>query len=136
MASNLNPTASALFNNPDESFAEEFRDKVGAIHEHFDCDKDGYLNFAELKNLQSKTSGASLDEDQYVMVCKALGCHPSKGVSLPALRLTYAAEGTNLEEDYGKVFSEKSVKTSKDSTSPKQEDKVFEIGPGGFDISD
>lgn len=127
-----NPTIKALFEEGNEEFAEEFRDKVGAIHEFFDRDKDGYLNFTELGDLQHRTSGNALDENQYVMVCKALGCHPSKGVSVETLRLTYAAEGTDLEEDYYKVFPER----KKEKPKRKQAgEEVYEVGADGVDIS-
>lgn len=130
---NNNPTIKALFEDGNEKFAEEFRDKVGAIHEHFDRDKDGYLNFKELGDLQIRTSDNDLDENQYVMVCKALGCHPNKGVSVETLRLTYAAEGTDVEEDYYKVFPERKKKSK--PKKEKSEDEVYEVGIDGVDIS-
>jgi len=80
------------------SFAELFLDKIRALHEHFDKDKDGYLNFAELSSLQVCTSGNTMDRNTYAMVCKALACHPNQGVSIEALKLTYAAEGTDIGE--------------------------------------
>lgn len=131
-SSSDNPTLKALFEDGNEGFAEEFRDKVGAIHAYFDRDKDGYLNFKELGDLQHRTSDNDLDEDQYVMVCKALGCHPNKGVSVETLRLTYAAEGTDLEDDYFKVFPERKKAKPK---KVKDEDQVYEVGADGVDIS-
>eukprot|EP00545_Synedropsis_sp_CCMP1620_P014524 CAMPEP_0119005782 /NCGR_PEP_ID=MMETSP1176-20130426/1928_1 /TAXON_ID=265551 /ORGANISM="Synedropsis recta cf, Strain CCMP1620" /LENGTH=139 /DNA_ID=CAMNT_0006957627 /DNA_START=22 /DNA_END=441 /DNA_ORIENTATION=- len=133
-----NPTLQALFEDGNEGFAEEFRDKVGAIHEYFDRDKDGHLNFSELGDLQHKTSGSDLDADQYVMVCKGMGCHPNKGVSVQALRLTYAANGTDLEDDYYKVFPErkKAKKKVDKKKDEKEEDKVYEVGADGVDISE
>lgn len=128
-----NATLKALFEDGDSDFAEEFKDKVGAIHEFFDRDQDGYLNKKELADLQYKTSGTELDSDQYVMVCKALGCHPNEGIPIDALRLTYAADGTDLDDDYYKVFPEKK-KLKK--TSDADEEKVYEVGEGGVDISD
>ena len=77
-------------------FAEEFKDKVVAIHEHFDKDGDGYLNYEELRSLQLCTSGNDLDSSVYAMICSALGCQPHKGISIDALRLTYASEGTDV----------------------------------------
>lgn len=77
-------------------FAEEFRDKVRTLFEHFDKDGDKYLNFPELAALQVATSGDILTEDMYVMACRALGCPPSQGLSLDALKLTYASEGANI----------------------------------------
>eukprot|EP00540_Astrosyne_radiata_P002453 CAMPEP_0116826510 /NCGR_PEP_ID=MMETSP0418-20121206/2567_1 /TAXON_ID=1158023 /ORGANISM="Astrosyne radiata, Strain 13vi08-1A" /LENGTH=106 /DNA_ID=CAMNT_0004455149 /DNA_START=109 /DNA_END=429 /DNA_ORIENTATION=+ len=94
--STKNPTFKALFEDENEKFAEEFRDRVRAIHEHFDKDEDGYLKFEELAALQRVTSGTTLEGDQYVMACRALECHPNKGISIEALRLTYASEGTNV----------------------------------------
>jgi hypothetical protein len=128
-----NPTITALFEDGNEDFAESFRDKVNAIHEHFDRDEDGCLNFQELAALQYRTSGNELDSDQYVMVCKALGCHPNKGLSVPTLRLTYAADGTDLEKDYNIVFPErkKEHKKKKDNGG----EQVYEVGADGFDIS-
>jgi hypothetical protein len=132
--SESNPTLKALFEDGNTTdFAEEFRDKVGAIHEHFDRDKDGHLNKDELGDLQHKTSGNELTSDQYVMVCKAMGCHPNKGIPVEALRMTYAADGTDLMEDYYKVFPERKNLKKK---AEKEEDKVYEIGADGVDISE
>ena len=91
-----NASFQAIFEDENEEYAEAFRDKVLAIHEHFDTDKDGYLHFEELSKLQVATSGTGLDGDQYVMVCRALECRPNKGIPVEALRLTYAADGTNV----------------------------------------
>ena len=87
-----------LFANEDDSFANEFVDKVRAIHEYFDKDNDGFLNFKELSSLQLCTSGKVMDGDIYAMVCRSLGCHPNRGMSLETLKLTYAAEGTDVGE--------------------------------------
>ncbi|CAB9505091.1 expressed unknown protein [Seminavis robusta] len=105
---------------------------VQALHEHFDKDKDGFLNFKEIGALQEATSGDAMTENQYVMVCRTLQCQPGQGISLTALRLTYAAEGTSAEEDYTKVFgkSAKEVKSKEQHT-----DDIYEVGDGGVDIS-
>jgi hypothetical protein len=105
---------------------------VQALHEHFDIDKDGFLNFKEISALQEATSGDSMSENQYVMVCRTLLCHPGEGISLTALRLTYAAEGTNVNEDYAKVFGKSSdeVKSKEEHT-----DDIYEVSEGGVDIS-
>ena len=76
------------------SFAEQFVDKIRAIHEHFDKNKDGYLNYDELSSLQLCTSGQTLDSTMYGYLCQGLGCQPDKGLSLDGLKLTYASEGT------------------------------------------
>jgi hypothetical protein len=128
-----NQALKALFEDCDSSFAEEFRDKVGAIHEFFDRDQDGYLNKDELADLQFKTSGNNLDGDQYDMVCKALGCLPNKGIPVEALRLTYAADGTDLDDDYYKVFPERKKLKRKGES---EEGKVYEVGKDGVDISE
>jgi hypothetical protein len=105
---------------------------VEALFQHFDADKDGFLNFAELKALQVATSGETMTEDQYVMVCRTLQCLPAQGISLTALRLTYAAEGTNVEEDYTRVFGKEAsqVRSEKD-----HKDEIYEVGEDGVDIS-
>jgi len=81
-----------------EDYAELLRDKVRALFEHFDTDKDEHLNFAELGALQKATAGTTLTEEMYVMACRALNCHPKKGISLDALKFTYAAEGSDIGE--------------------------------------
>lgn len=94
--------AAALFQDLDgdgaSSLAEGFRDKVSSLHSHFDRDGDGHLNHSELRGLQLLTSGSDMDKGQYIMVCKSLGCDPHKGVSVDALKLVYASEGTNIGE--------------------------------------
>mmetsp|Transcript_2032 Transcript_2032/g.2768 ORF Transcript_2032/g.2768 Transcript_2032/m.2768 type:complete len:114 (-) Transcript_2032:47-388(-) len=92
---------------------------------------------------ESTESSSSLDGDQYVMVCRCLGCHPNRGISVEALRLTYASDGTDLEKDYATVFPErKRVDTTNDGetnnkneTNVKDDDeKVYEIGQDGYEI--
>uniref|UniRef100_A0A7S2RK57 EF-hand domain-containing protein n=1 Tax=Eucampia antarctica TaxID=49252 RepID=A0A7S2RK57_9STRA len=135
----------AVFDKDSDSgeicFANEFKDKVVAIHGHFDKDEDGFLNYEELRSLQLCTSGNDMDSSLYVMICSAFGCHPNKGVSIDALRLTYAAEGTDVDEDYRKVFEDsnrqksKNEKPSKNKSVVEKEDDVYEVGENGVDIS-
>ena len=48
--------SAALFQNVDDiSLADGFKDKVAALHEHFDRDRDGFLNHSELRGLQLLT---------------------------------------------------------------------------------
>jgi Ca2+-binding EF-hand superfamily protein len=93
---------SPLFQNDDdddnEMTAELFRDRVRSLHEHFDKNEDGQLNFEELAALQKATEGVILSEAMYVMVCRALDCKPDKGISIDALRLTYASEGADISK--------------------------------------
>ena len=123
----------ALFESND-SFAVEFVDKVKRIHEHFDKDKDGFLNFQELSSLQLITSGADMDGTMFGMVCEALGCRPSQGLSLDALKLTYATPGSGVDEDYEKVFH--ATVAADSNKKDDKEDDVIEVGDGGvIDIS-
>ena len=78
------------------NFADQFKDKVLAIHEHFDKNKDGFLNFDELSALQLCTSGQVLDSTMYGYICQGLGCAPSEGLHLDGLKLTYASDGANV----------------------------------------
>lgn len=78
--------------------AELFRDRVRCLHEHFDANEDGHLNFSELAALQKATEGTAMTEDMYVMACKALDCKPHQGISIDALRLTYASEGADVSK--------------------------------------
>jgi hypothetical protein len=82
----------------DDDDGELFRDKVRALFEHFDTDQDEHLMFPELGALQKATSGELLTEEMYVMACRSLDCTPQKGISLDALKLTYAAEGSDIGE--------------------------------------
>ena len=66
----------------------DMKSQVVAIHEHFDADGDGLLNYKELSSLQLITSSADMTPEQYKHVCTMLDCHPDKGLSLNALRLT------------------------------------------------
>lgn len=133
-----NPVFAKDSENGEVCFANEFKDKVAAIHEHFDKDNDGCLNYEELRSLQLCTSGSDMDESLYVMICRGFGCHPNQGVSIDALRLTYASDGTNIDEDYRKVFEDSQRQTNKNKTSKsakEKEEQVYEVGEGGVDIS-
>ena len=97
MAKPNSSAAAALFENDgDTSMAEAFKDKVASLHEHFDRDGDGYLNHSELRGLQILTSGDDMPQGQYLMVCKGMGCDPNKGLSVEALKLVYASDGSNI----------------------------------------
>jgi len=108
-----------------------FRAQVRSLHEHFDKDKDGYLNFSELAALQKATDDATLSEENYLMACRALDCVPNQGIKLEALMLTYAAEGSDLEKDFKKVFGEK----DRPNPEEKEEERIYEAGEDGYDIS-
>ena len=97
------------------SFAEGFRDKVKVLFEHFDLDQDGYLNFDELYALQRATSSDRLTEPMYVMACQSLQCHPDTGLTVEALKFTYASDGADIEVDYAQVFSTKTKKNTKNT---------------------
>jgi hypothetical protein len=145
------------------SFAEGFRDKVKILFEHFDHDTDGRLKYDELAALQTATADDGYNSDRlskemYVMACQSLNCHPDEGLSLEALKFTYAADGSDIDADYDKVFDKDgkarkmvikvelpTQKTKKQSTqkggkksvaSKEEEDKVYEIESNGVvDIS-
>ena len=95
-ASGISPVDALFGKEDDNSLANGFRDKVAAIHSHFDRDRDGFLNHDELRGLQIITSGNDMHQGQYVMVCNSIGCNPSNGLSVEALKLVYAAEGSNI----------------------------------------
>ena len=107
---------------------------VQALHDHFDHDKDGYLNYEELAALQLATSGEILTSDQYVMVCQTLECHPRHGISITALRLTYASDGTNVMDDYTAVFWKEAHKVVSEKH---HHDDIYEVDDNGngVDIS-
>mmetsp|Transcript_14446 Transcript_14446/g.29136 ORF Transcript_14446/g.29136 Transcript_14446/m.29136 type:complete len:209 (-) Transcript_14446:834-1460(-) len=64
--------------------------KILALHQQFDTDEDGCLSHQELQALQNATSGADMSLHEYTMICHALRCEPRRGITLDALRLTYA----------------------------------------------
>lgn len=133
MMSSTEETPAALFSSNDTSLAEGFRDKVAALHSFFDRDKDGFLNHSELRGLQLLTCGEEMNVTTYLMACKSIGCDPQRGISLDGLRLVYAAEGSNLEEDYYKIFPAKREEPAK--STDKEEEDVLEVGEDGVDIS-
>ena len=152
-----NQDLSPLFSKQDETMAESFRDKVRILFEHFDKDGDGFLNLKELAALQKATEGVILTEEMYLMACRTLNCQPGNGITLGALKVTYASDGADVggyiratllssssfkvganwqffvdcitEKDYLKVFPENKPKEEND------EDKIYEAGEDGFDIS-
>mmetsp|Transcript_12965 Transcript_12965/g.38090 ORF Transcript_12965/g.38090 Transcript_12965/m.38090 type:complete len:147 (-) Transcript_12965:626-1066(-) len=130
---------SAIFADAGASFSSEMADKAKLIFDHFDRDKDERLNYEELRLLQLITSGADMTPENYEMACRALQCEPRKGVTLGAMKITYAAGGTDVDADYEKVFA-KTKKASKSKSPAKakpedEDDDVIEVGEGGVDIS-
>lgn len=100
---------SPLFHNDNDEdnavTAELFRDRVRCLHEYFDKNGDGFLNFEELAALQKATEGATLTKEMYVMACKALDSKPDRGISVDALKLTYASEGTDISKFFFYSFA-------------------------------
>mmetsp|Transcript_21632 Transcript_21632/g.35160 ORF Transcript_21632/g.35160 Transcript_21632/m.35160 type:complete len:148 (-) Transcript_21632:265-708(-) len=132
----VSPAAALFQNGDDNSLAEGFRDKVASLHSHFDRDKDGFLNHSELRGLQIVTSGNDMNQGLYVMVCKSIGCNPNQGLSVDALKLVYASDGADIEEDYLKVFPKKeSKKNEEEKSNGGEDDDVLEVGEDGVDIS-
>eukprot|EP00537_Pseudo-nitzschia_pungens_P007124 CAMPEP_0172360616 /NCGR_PEP_ID=MMETSP1060-20121228/4613_1 /TAXON_ID=37318 /ORGANISM="Pseudo-nitzschia pungens, Strain cf. cingulata" /LENGTH=180 /DNA_ID=CAMNT_0013082657 /DNA_START=122 /DNA_END=664 /DNA_ORIENTATION=- len=153
----MEPLFKALKENENAtlSFAGGFRDKVRILFEHFDVDGDGRLRYNELAALQIATNDSGDDEssklskEMYVMACQSLNCHPDQGLSLEAIKFTYAAEGADIDADYEKVFDKDGkprkvvvlLPTKKEETKePKNkndndDDKVYEVGANGVDIS-
>lgn len=121
---NASSVGAAIFQSS-ESFASGFSDRVRAIHEKFDQDKDGYLNFEELSSLQLTTSGAEMSRQQFAMVCNGLGCSLSQGLNMDSLRIVYAAQGSDVDGDYEKIFKKQE----------EADDDVIEVVDGGVDIS-
>jgi hypothetical protein len=124
------------------SFADGFRDKVKILFENFDLDQDGRLNHNELASLQRATSPEEdpLTKKMYLMVCQSLACHPDQGISLEALKFTYASDGADIDIDYDKVFNNDNNnnngnKTNKKNKKDDDEDKIYEVGSNGVDIS-
>lgn len=141
----LKPLFEALKENDNAmlSFAEGFRDKVKILFEHFDYDKDGRLRYNELAALQTATNdegydGDRLSKEMYVMACQSLNCHPDEGLSLEALKFTYAADGVDIDADYDKVFDKdgKPRKVVVEVRLPPRDDDedIYEIGPDGKKI--
>ena len=125
-------------------------DKVRAVHEFFDEDSDGFLNYWELRTMQIATSDDSNDlgTNQYQLVCQALDCDPSKGIDIESLRLTYASGGeSNIENDFNTVIrlsneiqqkrlTEKERTDLEKSSKKEQDDDVIDVVPGkDIDIS-
>lgn len=88
----MSSSSTPATNNNDDSDI----DLVKKVFEHFDEDKNGFLNFVETSALQLQTSGVKMTSEQYALACQTLECHPNMGLSLKALRWTYAADGSNI----------------------------------------
>ena len=79
--------------------------KIQQIHQHFDKDKDGYLNHAELTALQTITSGQGISRKKYKTICNSFDCKPSQGLTFRALLMTYSSGGeASINSDFDAVF--------------------------------
>jgi len=91
--------------------------KILALHQQFDTDEDGCLSHQELQALQNATSGADMSLHEYTMICHALRCEPRRGITLDALRLTYATVedcDANIDADYDRVFGSDGISSNDD----------------------
>lgn len=89
--------------NDEEEDEMPMIDKVRAVHEFFDEDSDGFLNYWELRTMQMATESSAddLSTNQYQLVCEALDCAPNIGIDVESLRLTYASGGgSDVDHDF------------------------------------
>ena len=79
--------------------------KSDEIFAHFDADRDGYLNFQELRALGSATGG-ELPQSAYGAICSEIGANPARGVTKELLLLMYtdAAMG-DAHRDHNLIFN-------------------------------
>lgn len=80
------------------------KQKSDEIFEKFDVDRDGYLNFNELRAL-GKATGGELPHAAYAAVCQEIGANPAHGVTRALLLTMYtdAALG-DAHRDHNLVF--------------------------------
>jgi len=96
--------------------------KLQEIHTHFDNDKDGFLNHAELSALQTITSGQAISRKKYKAICSSFDCKPSVGLDFRALVMTYASGGeVSIDNDFDAVFGIQRPATQTESISVQTE---------------
>ena len=84
--------------------ADETKRKSDEIFDHFDQDRDGYLNFPELRALGLATGG-ELVKSAYDAVCQEIGANPAKGITKPLLLTMYTDAGLgDAHRDYNLIF--------------------------------
>ena len=66
-----------------------------------------------------------MSRQQFAMVCNGLGCSPVQGLNMDSLRIVYAAQGSDVDGDYEKIFKKQE----------KVDDGIIEVVEGGVDIS-
>ena len=81
------------------------KQKSDAIFERFDADRDGFLNYRELKNLGAATGG-QLPRAAYTSICNEIGADPAKGVTRELLLLMYTDAGLgDACRDHNLIFN-------------------------------
>ena len=71
---------------------------------HCSADRDGYMNFQELREL-GRATGGDLPRPAYVSICEEIGADPSKGVTKALLLLMYTDAGLgDAHRDYNLIF--------------------------------
>lgn len=84
--------------------AEATKRKSDAIFDRFDVDKDGYMNYEELRALGLATGG-DLPEVAYVALCEEIGANPAKGVTKALLLTMYTDAGLgDAHRDHNMLF--------------------------------
>ena len=80
------------------------KQKSDEIFERFDVDKDGYMNYEELRAL-GKATGGDLPNAAYISLCEEIGANPAKGVSKALLLTMYTDAGLgDAHRDYNIIF--------------------------------
>jgi hypothetical protein len=80
------------------------KQKSDEIFDRFDVDKDGYMNYEELRAL-GKATGGDLPHAAYMALCEEIGANPAKGVSKALLLTMYTDAGLgDAHRDYNIIF--------------------------------
>lgn len=87
-----------------ERDAAATKTKSDAIFDRFDEDKDGLLNYRELKALGAATGGV-LPRSAYTSICNEIGADPAKGVTRELLLTMYTDAGLgDAHRDHNLIF--------------------------------
>ena len=81
----------------DEKSLEE---KCAFMFAYYDKDKDGFLNFAELNQLQQDTEGEGMSEEDWTSFAEAIGYDVATGPNLEQFTGVYKTDMGDVDKDY------------------------------------
>eukprot|EP01060_Flectonema_neradi_P036643 TRINITY_DN7116_c0_g1_i1.p1 TRINITY_DN7116_c0_g1~~TRINITY_DN7116_c0_g1_i1.p1 ORF type:complete len:687 (+),score=94.28 TRINITY_DN7116_c0_g1_i1:611-2671(+) len=98
---------------------------IEELFSYIDSDSDGYWCYSEALEWGKRAKGSTMSKDDWRTLCRTLGQHPDMGLTLEAIKRSYAATGT-ARAHYDLVFGSDYIKESSAAAATAEEEEEEE----------